>query len=66
MGRKWHPLLPSIELGGEADIGAFVYKAGDSFEEGALLLSIEPQAIDIAVTSDVLMCFCAPPSATSS
>ena len=54
-----------IKCWGGVDNSAFVYKAGDSFGERALTRD-KPQAIDIVVTSDVLMCFCAPPSATSS
>ena len=50
---------------GEADDGAFVYNAGDSFGERALLRD-EPQAVNIVVTSDVLTCFYISPCATSS
>ena len=42
---------------GEVDNSAFVYNAGDSFGERALLRD-EPQAVDIVVISNVLVCFC--------
>ena len=47
----------TVGVPGEGDDGAFAYKAGYSFWERALLRD-EPQAVDIAVTSDALTCFC--------